>query len=552
MQKTKIKKPSFLLNALTYKLFFSSLAVTAFSSVANVNFLGSVESDLTYQNIDSNRLGSNDVFTLQIKPTAGALLNTRTLNGYWLGSVTHLQRTGSTAPGSDTYPEYQYGIDWEAIDNVLTFSGDGSLTYRNVSAADFLIADFLNSDDNLTSAQTDRVSARLTLLQGNWVRSTGTVSYSRTDADESALFQNFALDSENYSARGRIYNGDEAKRLFWSAKGAYVNTERSTRGLDDFVSRDASAYADTLIFGNWGVRINGYYEQNEVSENRAALSDNDEFTSYGAGIVYRQSSRRYIAVTVNESISDDPSVDGEQFVGLDTKWALSPRTSIDAELGKNNYGRRATASFNYETKYTNASLAYSDRVTNTSRLLTDETPIGIYVCPIDIGDVTGCAAQDDLNYVPVEGEQVIPILEENFTLDDSVILRESLVGSMGYTKGKIELAVSLQFSDEELLERQLSRDTQALSVESRYRLNRNLYFVNNVSYAILEQQSEDNPGVESKNLSIHSGFEKQLNPRLLFQTYLTYLDKNGNYGTGRYGSDYRDIRLSVGARYLFD
>ncbi|MCW8107242.1 hypothetical protein OPS25_01825 [Alteromonas ponticola] len=552
MQKTKINKPHSFKAAVKSSVIATSIALTTFPTFGAVNFEASVESDLIYQNIDSNRLGNNDVFSLQLKPVVGAQVETKSLKGHWIGSVTHLQREGSSAPDSDTFPEYEYNLNWEAIENFLTFSGAGNLQYRNVSAGDFLIADKLNSDDNLVSAQTDRFGARLTLLQGDWFRSVASISYGETDADDSSLFRDFAVDSKNYNARGRLYNGDEAKRLYWEAKGSYNKTERSSRGLDDFISRDASAFADTLVYGNWGVRLTGYHEQNEVSENRAALNDRDEFSSVGAGVVYRQSSNRYIALTVNESISDDPNIDGEQFVGADLKWAFSPRTSVDLDLGKNNYGRRASAAVNYQTKYTSASLVYHDRVTNTTRLLTESTPIGIYVCPLDIGTLAGCDAQDDLSYIPVEGEQVIPILEENFSLDDSVILRESLIATVGYEKGKMTLNVSFQVSDEESLGRQLSRETDAVSVESRYRLNRNLYFINNLAYAISTQRSPTLTDGETKNLSIHTGFDKYLNPRLLFQSYLTFLDKNGNYGSGRYGSDYRDIRLSVGVRYMFD
>ncbi len=552
MRKVRIKMNTSTLALRKLNFVAISLGLLSYPAFAEFRLEGSVESELIYQNIDSNSLGTNDIFSLQLKPVVGALLKTNSVDGYWVGSVTHLQREGKTAPDSDTFPEYQYNVEWEAIENILTFSGQGGLQYRATNAADFIIADYLNSSDTLTKAQNDRVGARITLLKGDWVKARGNVGYSVVEADESPLFNDFALDSENYVARGQLSNGDEAKRVMWDVRGSYQKSMRNSKALSDFVSTNARGYVDTLVVGNFGVRLNTYYEEHDVSESTDVFRNNDEFTSYGAGVVYRRSQNRYIAVTINEAESNNAQIDGDQYVGVDLKWALSPRTSIAADIGKNAYGSRAKVDFEYATKYTSAKLTYNDRITNTSRLLTEDNMIGVFICPIDVGSLNGCSPSTNLDYLPSEGEQVVPILEELVSLEEEIILRESLIGQFGYYKGKLQLELTLQHSEDQLLEQELDRETSAIITSARYRLNSRMDWVNSFQYVQSEQQTPLLANAESDSISLRTGIDRYLNPRLFFQTYITYLDKNGNYGGGRYGSDYSDLRLSVGVRYLFN
>ncbi|MCW8091263.1 hypothetical protein [Alteromonas sp. ASW11-130] len=534
-------------------LIAGTVGLIASPVVADVNLITKAESNLIYQQLDSSARGDQDIFTLQLKPSVGAFYESESLELNLQGSVTHLERNSDFFDSSQTYGEYQMGASWTAIENLLTFSGSGATRYRNSDPNNYLVSDYLNNDGNLAKIQNNRAGVRLNYLEGNWFNTTANLSYTSVESDRvrTGTVSESALDSNNLFARARIFNGDNAKRFLWNIKGNYRKTERET-GLNDFTSRTGDVYLDSLLFSNVGIRLTAYHDENEVADESETFTDKDEFTSYGAGLVYRQSKSRYIAVTLNESESDNPEIDGEQFVGLDMRWAFSPRTSFNAEVGKNAYGSRADVNFDYRTKRSSARLSYFDRITSTSRLLTETDPTGFYVCPIGVDNINTCDLLADLDYVPGEGLQAIPVFEDNISLEEEIILREALTATIGYVKSKLNLLVSIQVAEDERLTQQFKRDTASVNVSATYRLNSTLNFVSSVGFAQIEQSSLRLPSGESDNFSLTSGFNKKLSPRLYTDLTLTYLNRDGSFSTGVYGAEYTDIRLSAGVKYYFD
>ena len=202
-------------------------------------------------------------------------------------------------------------------------------------------------------------------------------SYSDVASERSSLVDGQALDNDTISLSGSASNGDKVKSVVWNVEGAYQNTDRAQNSSGSFITREGDAFLDALLYNDFGLRFAAQHEANQISNRDDTSSTVREYTSYGAGLVYRQSETRYIAVTFNRSNSSIEE-DDEDFVGAEFSWALSSRTSIGATFGRRFYGDSASANIDYNSKHFRSSFAYSEEVTNTSRLLSDPESLGVF------------------------------------------------------------------------------------------------------------------------------------------------------------------------------
>lgn len=315
MRKSRIIKPTLVAAAVATSL-------PAFAKL-NVNAIATAET--IYQSVDTEENGNRSLTTVTVAPKVNATYQTRTFQGLWSGTYTHLERDNDDASQRQDYAEYSYSAQWVPFENLLSFQAAGALNYQNTNSANFLVSDFIVNSDSLAKTRSNRLSSTLTLDQGDWVRGQGTASYSDT-ASERSLTNSNALDNDSYQLSGTLLNGDEAKYFIWSVTGTYQNTERGQASAGDFESRTGDGYIDTRIYGNWAIRLTARHEANQISDRNDTGSLVREFNSYGAGLTYRQAENRYVSITANKSDSDIEDDDGETFVGVDMQWALSTRT----------------------------------------------------------------------------------------------------------------------------------------------------------------------------------------------------------------------------------
>lgn len=544
MPKRRIIKPTLVAAAVATSLpAFAKLDVNAVATAETI-----------YQSVDTEENGNRSLTTVTVAPKVNATYQTRTFQGLWSGTYTHLERDNDDASQRQDYAEYSYSAQWEPLENLLSFQAAGALSYQNTNASNFLVTDFIANSDSLAKTRSNRLSSTLTLDQGDWVRGRGTASYSDT-ASERSLTNNNALDNDSYQLTGNLINGDEAKYFIWSVTGTYQNTERGQANSGDFESRTGDGYIDTRIYGDWAIRLTARHEANQISDRDDTNSIVREFNSYGAGLTYRQAENRYISITANTSDSDLEEDDNETFIGLDMQWALSTRTRVSANYGRRFYGESASADISYNSKYFRTSFRYSENVTNTSRLLANPENLGVFVCPTATTSIADCFQPNSLSYTPNADEQLVQLTSQNLEFDDNIILRKSSNFQAGYDFSRITLAFSWRYAEDDYLDEDRLRRTYSFGTNVAYKIGSYTNITSSINYAnITGQGAEDVFRGESDNWNASIGLEREFGRRLKASIDARYLKQEGDLNTGisQFGNNYTDRRLSASITYTYD
>lgn len=544
MPKRRIIKPTLVAAAVATSLpAFAKLDVNAVATAETI-----------YQSVDTEENGNRSLTTVTVAPRVNATYQTRTFQGLWSGTYTHLERDNDDASQRQDYAEYSYSAQWEPLENLLSFQAAGALSYQNTNASNFLVTDFIANSDSLAKTRSNRLSSTLTLDQGDWIRGQGTASYSDT-ASERSLTNNNALDNDSYQLTGNLINGDEAKYFIWSVTGTYQNTERGQANSGDFESRTGDGYIDTRIYGDWAIRLTARHEANQISDRDDTNSIVREFNSYGAGLTYRQAENRYISITANTSDSDLEEDDNETFIGLDMQWALSTRTRVSANYGRRFYGESASADISYNSKYFRTSFRYSENVTNTSRLLANPENLGVFVCPTATTSIADCFQPNSLSYTPNADEQLVQLTSQNLEFDDNIILRKSSNFQAGYDFSRITLAFSWRYAEDDYLDEDRLRRTYSFGTNVAYKIGSYTNITSSINYAnITGQGAEDVFRGESDNWNASIGLEREFGRRLKASIDARYLKQEGDLNTGisQFGNNYTDRRLSASITYTYD
>lgn len=526
---------------------------TSFVAQAKLDVNALATADTIHQNVKTEENGTRSLTTLTVAPKVNATYETRTFQGLWSVTYTHLERDNDDASQRQDYAEYSYSAEWVPFENLLSFQAAGALNYQNTNSANFLVSDFIANSDSLAKTRSNRLSSTLTLEQGDWVRGQGTASYSDT-ASERSITNNNALDNDSYQLTGNLINGDEAKYFLWSVTGTYQNTERGQANTGDFESRTGDGFIDTRIYGDWAIRLTARHEANQISDRDDTNSLVREFNSYGAGLTYRRAENRYISITANKSDSDIEDDDGETFIGLDMQWALSTRTRITATYGRRFYGESASASIGYNSKYLRTSFSYTEDVTNTSRLLADPENLGVFVCPTATTSIADCFQPNSLSYTPSAGEQLVQLTSQNLEFDDNIILRKSANFQAGYDFSRVTLAFSWRYSEDDYLDEDRLRRTYSFGTNLAYKIGSYTNITSSINYAnITGLGAEETFRGESDNWNASIGLEREFGRRLKASVDARYLEQEGDLNAGgQFGNNYTDRRISASITYTYD
>jgi uncharacterized protein (PEP-CTERM system associated) len=540
-------------------LFSVFILATNLEALAGINVTANASANSVFQDINSEENGTFSFTTLSVNPNVNISYQSRTLNGLWQGKLTHLERDRNDASREDTYGEYSYSANWNPFDELLVFQVSGALNYQNAQAGNFLVSDFLTNSDALAKTRSNRIGVTSTISQGDWIRGTGQASYSDVASERNALNNGFALNNDTYQLSGTLTNGDEAKYLIWNITGSFQNTDRAQANQGEFISRNASGFADIHFLPNWAVRVTGTHEGNQISARTDTSSLVRKFDSYGAGITYRQSTNRFISLTANTTSSDLDDDDNETFIGLDAQWALSTRTQISATYGRRFFGETASANISYNSKYFRTAFGYSEDVTNTSRLLANPENLGVFVCPANSGSIASCFQPNSLSYVPNADEQFVQLTTQNLEFNDDIIIRKASNFQMGYDFSRVTIGMSFRYSEDDAIDQDRLTRTYSVGSTLAYRLGSYTNINASVNYAEITQRSDTFEGGNSENWNASLGLERTFGRSLTVNADLNYVDRSGDLlnggggvGNGFFGANFTDRRLTLGITYTFD
>ncbi len=530
-----------------------SVLVSAGAYADDLNVTGQVSSDAVQQEIQSDSTGRRQMTTLTLKPRVSATYQSRTFNGTWVATHTHIERDTDVIGRTDNFTEYQYSARWAPLDRLLSFQASGATRFRNTNAGNYLVSDLLSTNTELSKTRSNRLASVVNLPNGDWVRATGSATYSIVESESNPNLNTVGLNSESYSTNGQLQNGDESKWVLWKLSGSYQQTKRpnNTRS-GDFISRNANAYVDFMLLDNWGIRLTSTHEANQISSRTDTFSNTREFNTYGAGLTFRKSDNRYISITQNASDSDVSEDQSNSFTAIDLSWAFTNRTSIEASYGRRFYGESGDLRFRYNTKHFRTNVTHSEQVTNTARLISDPTNLGIFVCPLGDFSIADCFQPSSLTYTPGSNEQLVQLAGENFELDDNIILRKSTSAQLGYSFSRLKLGTQWRYSTADYLDQNRIRRTYSIGIDSTYKLGSYTTLEGSVTYANIEQRSIDRGDGVTENWNTKLSLRREVGQSLVITSSLTYIQKSGNLNTSVYGQDYKDRRISIGLVYNYD
>lgn len=537
----------------TYLALTAGLAVAPnLYAQSDLEITANANASAIFQDVETDTDGTRSLTTYSITPTVNAAYSSRTFNGLWSSSLTHLERENDVIAEENTFAEYRYTANWQPIDQYLIIQANGALNYQNYSAANYLVSDFVSNSDGLSKTRSNTLSGTLTFANGDWLVAQGTASYSDTESERSALSVNNGLDNDTLSFSGTLASGDRAKRFIWSLSGGYQNTSRSDSDTGDFISRSGNFVSDAMVLKNWGLRVTATHEANQISDRTDTIASVLEFNSYGAGISYRQSGDRYIALTANRSESDLDEED-ETYIGVDIEWALSPRTSISGSYGRRFYGDSASAAISYNAKYFRSSFSYTEDVTNTSRLLANTENLGVFVCSANTISISDCYQPSSLSYDLGADEELVQLSTQNLEYDDNIILRKSANTQIGYQFSRITIGLTWRYAENDYLDAERLQRTYSAGINMAYELGSYTTFVAGFTYANIENRGDTTTNGVSDNINGNLGLSRVFGKYLTTDLTFSYYDKDGDLALNDvYGAEYTDRRIVFSINYKYE
>lgn len=529
-----------------------ALAIVSQLGVAKgLDVSASIEGSTLLQNRHSEVI-DEELVTYSLTPEIVALLNTRTISGRLVGNVTHLDRDADDASRKDTFAEYSYDLNWQAIDNVLRFQTQGTQRYIDSSGSDFLVSDYFLNADSLAKVQTQSYASYFTLPQGDWVTGTASLTYSKTEGSENEYRSTASVNSDAITGTMLFTSGDDANDYFWMIQGNYQDLERDESSSNgDYSSEYVNGYVDTVLNRPWAVRVTATYDANDLADSSGEFSNDRDFKSYGLGLTYRLGDDRYISITANKIESDVAADDGDTFVGLDAQWAITPRTSVQASYGHRFYGKSASASITYNSRKVRGLVSYTEQVTSYSALAATAETLGIFVCPTGSFTADSCYLASSLDYTPADDEQLIQIISTGLELSNAIILRKSGVAQFGLQGRHTTLTFNLQYANDDYLELDRQRETYAASISGSYELSRYSNLLSSIQYGHIDQTGTSTTEGDNEQWSSTIGYKRKFGQYLSGDVELGYIRRSGTLNTTVYGTSYDERRITFSLKYDF-
>lgn len=551
MQKTKkrLMKHNFAVSKLAALTTLSLGTSGAFAG--DLTLEPKVSSQAIFQQLESDTRGDRDLTTLQIEPSLRALYHSRKATVSVTGTGTYLDRESQAGNNKDSYLEYRYDAEFRPIDRLLTLQARGSSTYRNANTNNFLLSDFLVNSNDLTRTESNSFSATTDLRRGAWVAGSATAAYSKVRTEQNNFDQNNSrLNNDTISLYGTLHNGDTARTYAWKVVGDYSDTDRTSSTQRDFESYNVDGFVDKQVYNNWAFRVSAQSESHTFGSFTDGAAQEREFDSVGAGIAYRQSASRYLAVTANKANSSNEENDGDVYPSIEVDWAFTTRTSLFARYGKRFYGDAATVRFEHAAKRIRTSFTYSEDVSNFSQLLSSESNAAVFVCPGSFLSAL-CFQPSGQGYDLQAGEQLVQLGEDNNALEDDVILRKNGKLQISYQASKLRVGVFAQYSDDDYLAQNRLRTTQTFGVNADYRVGAFTNFNTALSFANIERSLEDGISGDGDNTRFSMALSRQFSRYFNVNIGYSYIDSSGDIQTGVFGNNYTDQRITLGVVYQY-
>ncbi|WP_395344626.1 hypothetical protein PN836_007645 [Ningiella sp. W23] len=522
----------------------------------------------TIDDIDNDtELDSDNVI---IQPFLYAGYNARHMDMFLRATHNHVRRSLDEESFTNNYVDLSYGGRVDLVDNLLDLRVRGSQTYRSLFANSFLVDDFLLNAQDLRKINTNQATLSFNRPTGNIIGVRSSLSLSRIKADEPEepeLTPNNAFNINNTNIDGAISveSGIDLRPFLFDISLNARKFERdnfNNTGLQqDFNSELANVRVGSYVSNDVSVRLLGYYENNEITNDDLVgqFDSLREFYSYGVGIAWQPSNNRFIEIGLNSSRTEggagDEEDDDDTFISLDMRWAFSSRTQLQGSYSRRFFGDAGRFSLSHTLRNWRSSISYSEQVTTNSQLLLREQD-GLLVCSNGIADLANCRLPEPGDEELAPGDVLLPATLPSFELNDQVVLRKSLSAQSTFDLRRSTLVATITRSDNDELDAQREVDTFGGSVRLSIELTPRTILNMNAAYTDIERELQ---GEATTSIIQQVGIDikRQISRRFSVNVGYQYLDRSGDAidpigGIQGISGPLTDNRISANIQYEFD
>lgn len=434
------------------------------------------------------------------------------LTGKQASSALYVQNESVWYDGSERSHKSQEKFNWRGLlsgyDNRISLGLNANSGYRLRDSRNGIFSDIVTGSDRLS--KTSSYGTNLNFQTGPTadINARLGLGYSIIRSEQPEQQDEFG-DIDNKLMTAVIALGSEQRQstLFWQVSGNYNKTERDNRG--DFDSKTLAATGGVPLASGLSLILRGSYYENDNTTGYA-----NDFTTYGAGLEYQFGRASRINITQNRSIrsvgQESQQDVKDNYLAAEVFLAPSRRTSLSYSLDRRYFGRSANLQGEYRLRFITVRVSLSEDVQTLTSFDQIIDELGVFVCPDGASTLSDCFRPPSSDYQLNTGESFQQLTNTEFELSESLIKRRTAALTLGYSKNRLALNLTLSRSDDDYIEAERQDERNTISVQSSWKLSSHAkVLLNGRHYNInyLSEQREDN------NLSLEFGVQRQLNQR---------------------------------------
>ena len=527
-----------------------ALMLTPVGAIASeLDVKTNISASYVAMDVDSQETSESSSRTLEVTPFIGAIYRSKRLYSSLNLAVQHVDRDFSgvtpdeTSPDStEDYVNYDYNLNFEAIENMLTLTANGRRALQNLNPANALTNSIYYGADQLSTTVQHSGGFDFGLPRGKYVGFVVSGNYSDLSS-ETQLDRIRPLDTNNTNLVSRLFSGRDMKGLNFEFTHQYTDTEVNEGPQNDLLSRTLSGSISFPIYEDFRLLVEGRSEENTYRGDAGLDSGALEYDSAGIGFAWKTSPEKFINLTYNRSEGQDGEEDDE-FLGATVNWRFSPRTVVRADYGKRFFGETGNFTLSHDTRKLRTRVTYGESLTTYTRLFTEEVDLGTFVCPADSTGIGDCFQPDGADYELQPGESFTGFTSLNPDLREEVILRKELFGSVGYQFRRVRATLSYRHADVDYLESDQATNDETVALLLNMKVGSRTSISLNNRYLKLERE---NTGTIDETYSTDLRFNYLTKDKLKFSFDIGYVDRDSTDDE----RDVRNARAALSVTYHF-
>lgn len=465
------------------------LALTTQAKAAEWDINPRISSSYTYYDVDSDGFSERSSSVWNIQPGLVGTLEGARANGVFGIDYKRFERDFNGLDNvdveestSESFTEYFFDAELDAVTNVLTLGISGNQQYINLLDTDLLVTDFILGSDQLVKSRQGAANFSLNATRIGPVGLIANGQIARFESD-----QQFDLRGElreirdtNKFVNTTLFQGTGNDAISWQVTSVYNDNDGSIQS--DLRSRTLEGNFYARIYKGLRLSVVGRTEDNELSNDNEASEDDLDFDSYGIGLSWFSSENRFIDLTFNESSRSNEDGEKEQFLGLNMRWQFSTRTQMDASYSRRFFGETGQFSLSHNTRNLRTQIQYTEDLTTFSQLLLQEQTLGTLVCPAGGQSIADCFQPSSLEYELQPGESFQTLSALIPQLTDEVIVNKILGFTSTYQKSRLATTLSIQRADVDFLGTNRSQRSHLIFLNNTLQAGVRTRFLFNVGY----------------------------------------------------------------------